>query len=72
MAVAGFADSAPTESQYQEFNKMKKRTDELLVGWDQVRNADIANFQKLAAEQNFQSIFVPDIRSGRVRGGGEE
>jgi len=72
MAVAGFADSAPTESQYREFDKVKKRTDELLAGWDQVRNADIANFQKLAAEQNVHSIFVPDIRSERVRGGGEE
>jgi hypothetical protein len=46
MAVAGFADSAPTESQYQEFDKLKKQTDELLANWDQVRNADIANFQK--------------------------
>ncbi len=31
MAVAGFADSAPTESQYQEFDKLKKQTDELLA-----------------------------------------
>ena len=72
MAVAGFADSAPTESQYQEFDKLKKRTDELLASWEQVRNADIASFQKLAAEQNLHSIFVPDIRSERVRGAGEE
>ncbi len=72
MAVAGFADSAPTESQYQEFDKLKKRTDELLADWEQVRNADIASFQKLAAEQNVHSIFVPDVRSERVRGAGEE
>ncbi len=72
MAVAGFADSAPTASQYQEFDKLKKQTDELLAGWDQVRNADIASFQKLAAEQKVHSIFVPDVRSERVRGGGEE
>ena len=31
MAVAGFADSAPTASQYQEFDKLKKQTDELLA-----------------------------------------
>ena len=72
MAVAGFADSAPTESQYREFGKVKKQTDELLAAWEQVRNADIASFQKLAAEQNVHSIFVPDVRSERVRGGGGE
>jgi photosystem II stability/assembly factor-like uncharacterized protein len=72
MAVAGFADSAPTESQYQEFDRLKKQTDELLANWDQVRNADITTFQKLAAEQNIHSIYVPDVRSERVQGGGEE
>ena len=72
MAVAGFADSAPTEAQYQEFDKLKKQTDELLAGWEQVRNADIVAFQKLAAEQNVHSIYVPDVRSERVAGGGEE
>ena len=72
MAVSGFADSAPTESEYQEFDKLKKQTDELLANWDQVRNADIASFQKLAAEQNIHSIYVPDARSERVQGRGEE
>src|SRR5208282_1206287 len=72
MAVAGFADSAPTEAEYQEFDKLKKQTDELLARWDQVRNADIASFQKLAAEQNVHSIYVPDVRSERLRGGREE
>jgi len=72
MAVAGFVDSAPTESEYQEFDKLKKQTDELLERWEQVRNGDIASFQKLAAEQNIHSIYVPDVRSERVQGGGEE
>ncbi len=72
MAVAGFADSAPTEAQYQEFDKLKKQTDELLAGWEQVRNTDITTFQKLAAEQNVHSIYVPDVKSERVQGGGEE
>ncbi len=70
--VAGFADSAPTEAQYQEFDKLKKQTEELLAHWDQVRDADLASFQKLAAEQNIHSIYVPDVRSERVQGGGEE
>jgi photosystem II stability/assembly factor-like uncharacterized protein len=72
MAVAGFADSAPTEAQYQEFDKLKKQTDELLGNWDQVRNSDIANFQKLAEEQKIHPIYVPDAKSERVVGGGEE
>ncbi|MGD0509733.1 MAG: hypothetical protein ABSA27_18195, partial [Terriglobales bacterium] len=71
MGVAGFADSAPTAAQYEEFNKLEKQTDELLARWDQVRNADIANFQKLAADQNVHSIYVPDVRSERVQGGQE-
>ncbi len=72
MGVAGFADSAPTEAQYQEFDKLKKQTDELLAGWEQVRNTDIPTFQKLAAEHNVHSIYVPDVKSERVTGGGEE
>ena len=69
MAVAGFADSAPTEAEYQEFDKLKKQTDELLARWEQVQKVDIGNFQKLAAEQNVQSISVPDAKSERVLGG---
>jgi hypothetical protein len=68
LGIAGFADSAPTASQYQEFDKLKKQTDELLARWDQVRNGDIAAFQELAAAQNIHSIYVPDVRSERVRG----
>ncbi len=71
LGVAGFADSAPTAAQYEEFDKLKKQTDELLSHWEQVRNADIASFQKLAAEQNIQPIYVPDVRSERVQGGEE-
>lgn len=72
MAVSGFADSAPTEAQSQEYEKLKKETDELLSRWEQVRNSDIASFQKMAAEQNVHSIFVPDVKSERVQGAGEE
>jgi photosystem II stability/assembly factor-like uncharacterized protein len=71
MAVGGFADAAPTAAEYQEFDKLKKQTDELLARWDEVRSVDIGNFQKLAAEQNVHSIFVPDAKSERVLGGSE-
>jgi photosystem II stability/assembly factor-like uncharacterized protein len=70
ISVAGFSDSAPTESQYQLFDKLKEQTDEFLARWDQVRNADIAAFQKLAADQGIHAIHVPDAKSERVQGGG--
>ncbi|MFY9673563.1 MAG: hypothetical protein WAK13_03880 [Terriglobales bacterium] len=71
MAVSGNADAAPTAAEYDQFDKLKKQTDELLAQWDAVRNVDIGNFQKLAAEQRVPSIFVPDPRSARVSGGEE-
>ncbi len=70
MSVAGFSDSAPTESQYQLFDKLKKQTDEILARWEQMRNADLAAFQKLAADQGIHAIHVPDVKSERVQGGG--
>jgi photosystem II stability/assembly factor-like uncharacterized protein len=70
--VQGFADSAPTAAEYEEFDKLKKQTDDLLARWDEVRNADIANFQKLAAGQNVHTIYVPDMNSERVQGGSEK
>ena len=73
ITVAGFADSAPTASQVQEYEKLKKETDELLGHWDQVRNTDVAAVQKLAADTGIQAIYVPDVKSERVQGDtGEE
>ncbi len=72
IAVSGFADAAPTDAEYRQFDKLKKQTDELLARWEQARNRDIASFQKLAAEQNIHPIYVPDVRSERVQGGGEK
>ncbi len=70
MAVSGNADAAPTAAEYTEFDKLKKQTDELLVQWDAVRNVDIGNFQKLAAEQRMSvDIRAGSRRSERVSGG---
>ena len=71
MNVSGFADAAPTAAEYQEFDKVKKQTDELLARWEQVKSVDIGSFQKLAAEHNVSPIYVPDVRSERVLGGEE-
>ena len=73
ISVAGFADAAPTASQTQEFDKLKRRTDELLANWEQVRTTDVAAVQKLASDSGIQAIYVPDVKSERVQGaGGEE
>jgi photosystem II stability/assembly factor-like uncharacterized protein len=72
LTVAGFGDSAPTAAQYQQFEKLKKQTEELLASWEHVRNADLPSFQKLATEQNVHPIYVPDVHSERVQGGGDE
>ena len=72
MTVAGFADSAPTESQAQEFDRLKKQAEEFLAQWNQVRDTDVAALQKLAAEQGIHAIYVPDVKSERVQGSGEE
>jgi hypothetical protein len=68
MSVNGASDSAPTESQNQLLEKLKKQTDELLAHWEQVRNTDIAVFQKLAAGQGVHAVYVPDPKSERVQG----
>ncbi len=72
LSVAGFADSAPTAAEYEQFDKLKKQTEELLASWEHVRKTDIASFQKLATEESIRPIYVPDVRSERVQGGGEE
>jgi len=72
MAVGGASDSAPTEAELQEFQELKKQADEFLARWEDVRNTDVSALQKLAAEQGIHLIYVPDVRSERVQGGGEE
>lgn len=68
MSVTGASDSAPTESQSQLFERLKKETEQLLGHWDDVRNKEIAAFQKLAAEQSVHAVQVPDGKSERVQG----
>src|SRR5215831_161922 len=72
MAVGGSSDSAPTDAEVQEFQELKKQADEFLARWDDVRNTDVSALQKLAMEQGIRPIYVPDVKSERVQGGGEE
>ncbi|PYX57807.1 MAG: glycosyl hydrolase [Acidobacteria bacterium] len=70
LAVAGWSDSAPTESQYKEFDKLKKQADDLLARWAELQKTDVAAFQKLTTEQGIQAIVVPSVGSAQGSGGG--
>ena len=72
MSVAGFADAAPTESQTQIFEELRKQTEEQLAQWEQLQKGDLAAFQKLAADRGILAIRVPDSKSARAQGGGGE
>ena len=63
MAV-GSADSAPTEPEYREFDKLKRQSGELLAKWDDLQRRDLAAFQKMTAEGSLSTVVVPP--PGRV------
>jgi len=55
----GTADSAPTEAEQQEFQKLRQETGEMLSRWDDLQHHDLADFRKLTAESNLSTIVVP-------------
>ena len=55
----GSADSAPTEAEQLEFEKLKRQSDEILARWTELQHGDLAAFQKLTAEANLSSVVVP-------------
>ena len=70
LAVSDGTDSAPTESSYREFEKLKKAADDNIAHWGELQRTDLAAFQKMMEGQNIQAIVVP---AGEVSGaGGEE
>jgi photosystem II stability/assembly factor-like uncharacterized protein len=56
---AGTADSAPTEAEFKEFEKLKRQSGELLAKWDDLQRRELAAFQKLAAEGSLSTVLVP-------------
>jgi photosystem II stability/assembly factor-like uncharacterized protein len=56
---AGSADSAPTEAEQLEFEKLKRQGGELLSRWDDLQRRDLAAFQKLTAEGSLSTVVVP-------------
>jgi hypothetical protein len=61
---AGGADSAPTEAEQRQFEKLKRQSGELLARWEDVQRRDLAAFQKLTAEGSLSTVVVPP--AGRV------
>jgi photosystem II stability/assembly factor-like uncharacterized protein len=55
----GSADSAPTEAELLEFEKLKRQSGELLSRWEDLQRRDLAAFRKLAAESNLSTVVVP-------------
>src|SRR5439155_252455 len=70
LTVDDETDSAPTEAEYQEFDKLKKQTDDYLAHWAELQKTDLASFQKIMAGQNIQAIVVPTAEA--TSAGGEE
>ena len=56
---AGTADSAPTEAEYRELDKLKRQSGELLARWEDLQRRDLAAFQKLTAEGSLSTVMVP-------------
>jgi photosystem II stability/assembly factor-like uncharacterized protein len=53
------ADSAPTEAEQLQFDKLKRQGGELLSLWDDLQRRDLAAFQKLTAERSLSPVGVP-------------
>jgi hypothetical protein len=63
----GSADSAPTEAEQLQFQKLKRQSGELLSRWDDLQRHDLAAFQKLTAEGSLSTVVVPPAgRSGEA------
>ncbi len=55
----GTADSAPTEAEQKEFEKLKRQSGELIGRWEDLQRRDLAAFQKLTAEGSLSTVVVP-------------
>src|SRR5215467_1402876 len=61
---AGSADSAPTEAEQRQLEKLKRQSGELISHWEDLQRRDLAAFQKLTAEGSLSTVVVPP--AGRV------
>jgi len=56
---ASSADSAPTEAEQRQFEKLKRQSGELVSRWEDIQRRDLAAFQKLATEGSLTTVMVP-------------
>ncbi len=70
-AVGQGADSAPTEAEYHEFDKLKKQADESLSRWAEIERTDLAAFDRLMAGRNIEAIVVPSSEHSEATGEGQ-
>jgi len=57
--AAGGADSAPTEAEQRQFEKLKRQSGELISRWEDIQRRDLAAFQKMAAAGSLTTVMVP-------------
>jgi hypothetical protein len=55
----GTADSAPTEAEQKQFEKLNHETADVLASWESLEHGDLAAFQKLTAEGSLSTVVVP-------------
>jgi photosystem II stability/assembly factor-like uncharacterized protein len=55
----GTADSAPTDAEFKEFEKLKRQSGEFISRWEDIQRRDLAKFQKLTAEGSLSTVVVP-------------
>jgi photosystem II stability/assembly factor-like uncharacterized protein len=56
---AATADSAPTEAEQHQFEKLKRQSGELVGRWEELQRRDLAAFQKLTVEGSLSTVVVP-------------
>jgi len=56
---AGSADSAPTEAEHRQLEKLKRQSGELIARWEDLQRRDLAAFQKLTAAGSLSTVVVP-------------
>lgn len=68
----GTADSAPTEAEKNEFEKLKRQTGDMVKSWDDLQAHELAEFRKLTFENSLSTVVVPPADKAGESEGAEE
>jgi hypothetical protein len=60
----GTADSAPTDAEQLQFEKLSQQVKQLLGRWEDLQSHDLATFRKLTAESSLSTVVVPPAGRG--------